>query len=133
MLLQKTPLKAFLNPPKSTLYFFGPGAESSDNFRSFLGRGLFDPLKYVLSAAGALPPELHPGASECGSEQAFAYSWIAAPSSPATRAKTGRTAQSFCNTRVGADFWEGDATKLFSVKKKGFSVKRGGGGEVLSE
>ena len=24
-----------------------------------------------------------------------------------------------------ADFWEGDATKQFSVKKKGFSVKRG--------
>ena len=24
-----------------------------------------------------------------------------------------------------ADFWEGDATKRFSVKKKGFSVKRG--------
>ena len=26
---------------------------------------------------------------------------------------------------LGADFWEGDATKHFSVKKKGFSVKRG--------
>ena len=26
-----------------------------------------------------------------------------------------------------ADFWEGDATKHFSVKKKGFSVKRGEG------
>ena len=24
-----------------------------------------------------------------------------------------------------ADFWEGDVTKHFSVKKKGFSVKRG--------
>ena len=24
-----------------------------------------------------------------------------------------------------AEFWEGDATKHYSVKKKGFSVKRG--------
>ena len=29
-----------------------------------------------------------------------------------------------------AVFWEGDATKHFSVKKKGFSVKRGGGSSV---
>ena len=28
---------------------------------------------------------------------------------------------------VGADFWAGDPTKHFSVKKKGFSVKRGEG------
>ena len=26
---------------------------------------------------------------------------------------------------VGADFWEGDATKHFSVENMGFSVKRG--------
>ena len=32
---------------------------------------------------------------------------------------------------VRADFWEGDATKHFSVKKtRGFSVKRGGGNSV---
>ena len=28
---------------------------------------------------------------------------------------------------LGADFWAEDATKRFSVKKKGFSVKRGEG------
>ena len=28
---------------------------------------------------------------------------------------------------LGADFWAGDPTKHFSVKKKGFSVKRGEG------
>ena len=28
-------------------------------------------------------------------------------------------------SRLGADFWEGDVTKHFSVKKKGVSVKRG--------
>ena len=28
---------------------------------------------------------------------------------------------------VGADFWAGDPTKQFSVKKKGFSMKRGEG------
>ena len=28
---------------------------------------------------------------------------------------------------AGADFWEGDPTKHFSVKKKGSSVKRGEG------
>ena len=28
-------------------------------------------------------------------------------------------------TCIRADFWEGDATKHFSVKEKGFSVKRG--------
>ena len=31
---------------------------------------------------------------------------------------------------IGADFWEGDATKHFSVNKKGFSVK---GGRQFSE
>ena len=28
---------------------------------------------------------------------------------------------------IGADFWAGDPTKHFSVKRKGFSVKRGEG------
>ena len=28
---------------------------------------------------------------------------------------------------IGADFWAGDPTKHFSVKKKGFSMKRGEG------
>ena len=31
---------------------------------------------------------------------------------------------------IGVDLWEGDATKHFSVKEKGFSVKRG---EAFSE
>ena len=45
-----------------------------------------------------------------------------------------REASSFSGTfrgifclRVGADLWEGDATKHFSVKKRGFQWKRGGG------
>ena len=29
--------------------------------------------------------------------------------------------------KVGAEFWEGDPTKHFLVKNKGFSVKRGEG------
>ena len=34
------------------------------------------------------------------------------------------------NREIGADFWAGDPTKHFSMKKKGFSVK---GGEGFSE
>ena len=30
-----------------------------------------------------------------------------------------------CPALLGADFWEGDPTKHFSVNKKGFSVKGG--------
>ena len=49
---------------------------------------------------------------ECGraQDQTQARVWMAPP-----------------ETVIGADFWEGDPTKHFSVKKKGFSVKRGEG------
>ena len=35
-------------------------------------------------------------------------------------------AEEACLTPFRADFWEGDATKHFSVKKGGFSEKGGG-------
>ena len=32
--------------------------------------------------------------------------------------------------KIRADFWEGDATKYFSVKKNGFFSEKGGGNSV---
>ena len=45
--------------------------------------------------------------------------------------KDGNNTQANQRTSIGADHWEGDAKKHFSVKKKeGFSVKKGGGNSV---